>query len=73
MVCSNYSGESYYIDTPVVVDDNLITSTGLAPLEFSYEVFKQSRVMKDKTSESWYQLFKTREAKYFYSLMESIK
>jgi len=73
MVCPNYSGNNYYINTPVVVDDNLITATGLASLEFSYEVFKRSGVMKENTSEAWYQLFKTREAKYFYNLMDSIK
>ena len=73
MVCPDYSGSSYYINTPVVVDDNLITATGLAPLEFSYEVFKKMNVMKEDTLEAWYQLYKTKESKYFYSLMESLK
>lgn len=73
MACPGYSGSNYYINTPVVVDDNLITATGLAPLEFSYEVFKKIGVMKEKTLEAWYQLHKTREGKYFYILMESIK
>ena len=73
MVCLDYSGSSYYINTLVVVDDNLITATGLAPLEFSYEVFKKMNVMKEDTLEAWYQLYKTKESKYFYSLMESLK
>lgn len=73
MFCSAYSGVDYYVNVPVVVDDNLITATGLAPLEFSYEVFKKIGVMKEKTLESWYQLHKTREGKYFYMLMESIQ
>jgi len=73
MVCPNYSGDDYFINTPVVVDDNLITATGLASLEFSYEVFKQTGVMNEKTVEAWYQLFKTREDKYFFNLMDSMK
>ena len=73
MVCPDYSGSSYYINTPVVVDDNLITATGLAPLEFSYEVFKKMNVMKEETLEAWYQLYNTKDSKYFYSLMESLK
>ena len=73
MVCPDYSGSSYYINTPVVVDDNLITATGLAPLEFSYEVFKKMNVMKEETLEAWYQLYNTKHSKYFYSLMESLK
>lgn len=73
MTCPGYSGSDYYIDAPVVVDDNLITATGLAPLEFSYEIFKTIDVMKETTLEAWYQLYRTREGKYFHILMESIK
>lgn len=73
MFCSAYTGNNYYVNAPVVVDDNLITASGLAPLEFSYEVFKKIGVMKEKTLEAWYQLHKTREGNYFYILMESIK
>lgn len=73
MSCPNYTGSNYYINSPVAVDDNLITATGLASLEFSYEIFKRIGVMKAKTAEAWYQLHKTREEKYFYILMESIK
>jgi putative intracellular protease/amidase len=73
MFCTNYHGNSHYINAPAVVDDNLITATGLAPLEFAYEVFKKINVMKEDTLAAWYQLYKTREPKYFYSLMESLK
>ncbi len=72
-VCSEYSGDSLYIDDTVVVDDNLITATGLAPLEFSREVFRETGAMKEETLEAWYQLYRTREPQYFYNLMESLK
>lgn len=73
MICPDYTGSSYYIDAPAVADDNMITATGLAPLEFAYEVFKRAGVMKEDTLEAWYQLYKTREGKYFYMLMDSLK
>jgi len=73
ITCPEYAGEKFYLNQPVVVDDNLITATGLAALEFSYEVLKKTNLMKQATLESWYQLHKTQEAKYFYSLMESLK
>lgn len=73
MFCPGYHGSAHYINAPTVVDDNLITATGLAPLEFSYEVFKKINVMKEETLEAWYRLFQTKESKYFYSLMESMK
>ena len=73
MVCPGYNGSSLYIESPAVVDGNLITATGLAPLEFSYEIFRKVNAMKEDTLEAWYQLYRTKEPKYFYSLMESLK
>ncbi len=72
MFCPNYAGEKFYIDKPAVTDGNLITASGLAPLEFAYEVFKKTSVMRPKTLEAWYQLYATKEAKYFFVLMESL-
>jgi hypothetical protein len=73
MFCPEYTGENFYLNQPAVTDDNLITASGIAPLEFSYEVLKRIDVMKAETLEAWYQLYKTKESKYFYALMESIK
>lgn len=72
MFSSNYNGDSYYTDTFVVTDNNLITATGLAPLEFSYEIFKKLDIMKTDTLKAWYQLYKRKDSKSFYSLMESL-
>lgn len=71
--CPNYSGESLYIEKPAVSDGNLITATGLAPLEFGYEIFKKSELFKEETLEAWYNLYNTKEAKYFHDLMNSLK
>jgi putative intracellular protease/amidase len=73
MFCPEYSGENFYLNQPAVTDDNLITASGITPLEFSYEVLKRINVMKTETLEAWYQLYKTNESKYFFALMESLK
>lgn len=73
MFCPEYTGENFYLNQPAVTDDNLITANGITPLEFSYEVLKRINVMKAETLEAWYQLYKTNESKYFYTLMESLK
>ena len=70
--CPEYTGENFYLNQPAVTDDNLITASGIAPLEFSYEVLKRTNLMKTETLESWYQLYKTKEPKFFHALMESI-
>jgi putative intracellular protease/amidase len=71
--CPDYRGAELYRHEPAVRDRNLITATGLAPLEFSYEVFKLLDVLRPATLEAWYQLHKTREAKWFYALVESMQ
>ena len=73
LTCPNYLGEKFYVNQPAVSDDNLITASWLAALEFSYEVFKKTGVMKAQTVEAWYQLHRTRDAGYFAELMESLK
>ena len=73
MFCPEYTGENFYLNQPAVTEDNLITASGLAPLEFSYEVLKRTNLMKTETLEAWYQLYKTNEPKYFYALMESLE
>ena len=73
MFCKNYKGENLYENKFVVIDNNLITATGLAPLEFSYEVIKKINVMENSTLDAWYNLNKTKEPKYFFELMNSLK
>lgn len=72
MVCSNYNGSNNYINEPVVIDTNLVTATGLAPLEFSYEVLRLTKLFKEETLKAWYGLYKTRESKYFFDLMNTL-
>ena len=73
MFCKNYNGEFLYQDKTVVVDGNLITATGLAPLDFAYEVIKKLDVMEPDTLNAWYNLYKTKETKYFFELINSLK
>jgi putative intracellular protease/amidase len=73
MTCPKYSGGNYYLDKPAVVDNNLITATGLAPLEFTYEILKKTNLIKENVLEAWFQLYKTREPECFYNLMEALK
>ncbi|MCL1928576.1 MAG: DJ-1/PfpI family protein [Treponema sp.] len=73
MACPNYKGEKNYCDQPVVSENNLITATGIAPLEFAYEVIKKTNIMENGVVEAWYNLYKTKEGKYFLELMELLK
>ena len=72
MFCPNYRGENYYVNEPAVTDANLITASGLAPVEFAYHVFRRLDVMAPATLKAWHGLFTTRQPAYFYALMGSL-
>jgi putative intracellular protease/amidase len=72
MFCPNYRGGNHYVNEPAVTDANLITASGLAPVEFAYHVFRRLDVMAPPTLEAWYGLFTTRQPEYFYALMGSL-
>jgi putative intracellular protease/amidase len=72
MVCPHYKGEAFYELGPAVADGNLITASGIAPLEFAMEVLKKMDVFAPDTLHSWYHLNKTHEPQYFFQLMNSI-
>ncbi|PGA05978.1 type 1 glutamine amidotransferase family protein [Bacillus mycoides] len=72
MVCPNYKGEQLYKMEPAVCDENLITASGVAPLEFAMEVLKKIDVFAPDTLHSWYNLNKTYKSEYFFQLMNSI-
>ena len=72
MVCPNYKGEKFYDRGPAVSGENLITASGVAPLEFTMEVLKKLDVFTPDTLHSWYNLNKTHTTEYFLQLMNSI-
>ncbi|MGW7158012.1 type 1 glutamine amidotransferase family protein [Paenibacillus taichungensis] len=73
MICPHYIGEKYYEMVPAVTDGNLVTASGIAPLEFAMHVLKVLDVFTPETLDSWFNLYQTHETKYFFELMNSIK
>ena len=72
MVCPNYKGEKLYELESAVSDSNLVTASGIAPLEFAMEVLKKLDVFAPDALHSWYNLNKTHKPEYFAQLMNSI-
>lgn len=72
MVCLNYKGSDNYVEEPVVTDGNLITASGIDPLGFSYEVLRLTGLFSEDTLKAWFNLYRTKEGRYFYELMNSL-
>jgi putative intracellular protease/amidase len=71
-VIPTYTGKAFYRPETAVTYGNLITASGVAPIDFAREVLRELKVFSDETLEAWYQLYVTHEAQYFYALMESL-
>lgn len=72
-ICPSYKSDAHYLQQPAVMDKNLITASGLAPLDFAHMILKALEVFHPETLEAWYQLYKTQDASYFYALMGSLQ
>jgi putative intracellular protease/amidase len=72
MCVPTYRGEARYVHEPAVCDRDLITASGVAPLEFAREILMKLDVMAPATIDAWYRLYRTYEATHFFALMQSL-
>lgn len=71
LVGSGYQGANHYCEVPAVTDKNVITASGLAPVDFAYEIFKVLNLYSAATLDAWYALYKCGDAAKFYDLVRS--
>jgi putative intracellular protease/amidase len=53
-----YSGDALYETVPAVNDRGVITASGLAPVEFAREIFRQLKVFSAADDDLWFDMFK---------------
>lgn len=68
LASNEYRGARLYCDLPAVTDKNLITASGVAPVDFAYDIFRMLDLYSDDTLEAWYGLFKLGDASKYYEL-----
>jgi len=71
LLATGYRGAAIYVDSPAVTDGNLITASGVAPIEFAREIFKRLDLYPPRTLEAWYALFKTGDPSHYEALLRS--
>lgn len=54
----HYSGTALYEAVPAVTDRGVITASGLAPVEFAREIFKQLGIFSAADEELWFDMFR---------------
>ncbi|OZM71170.1 glutamine amidotransferase [Amycolatopsis antarctica] len=71
-MCQGYAGASRYADEPAVTDGDLVTSSGLAPVEFARETLARLGVFSPATLAAWYRLMTERSPEAFAALTDSL-
>ena len=71
LAVSGYHGRTHYVDAPAVTDKNVITASGVAPVDFAREIIRTLRLYNDDALEAWYALFKHGDTARYYDLVRS--
>ena len=58
---------------PAVTGENLVTASGVAPLELAQHIFRKLNLYSTEVLDAWYGLFKTGETRYFEALIQAMK
>ena len=71
-MCHGYAGAEHFVDAPAVADGDLVTASGMAPLEFAKEVLARLAVFAPATLDAWFRLNANREEAAYFDLMNSL-
>lgn len=66
-----YTGHARYQDELVVTDGDLITASGIAPVEFAKAIFERLAFYDRSTNDHWYALYGEHDPAGFFGLMAS--
>lgn len=68
LASTGYSGAHYYVDEPAVTDGDLITASGIAPIDFARHIFARLDLFEPAVLDAWYRLYADRDPSGFFAL-----
>ena len=69
LTATRYLGAALYEDAPAVTDGDVITASGIAPVDFARHIFCRLDLYAKPVLDAWYNLFKTGRREYFHELV----
>ena len=69
LAATGYAGAGNYVDAPAVTDGNLITASGVTPVEFAREILAKLDLHAPEVIASWYKLYGRRDPAGYAELM----
>jgi putative intracellular protease/amidase len=71
LMATQYRGAALYEDAPAVTDGNLITASGIAPVDFARHIFQRLDLYTPEVLNAWYELFKHGNFVPYVTLMQA--
>ena len=68
---SGYAGGDRFVAEPAVVDGDLITASGVAPVRFAQAIFGQLGIYEPGVAASWFKLYGDSDPAGFFELMSA--
>lgn len=72
LASSGYRGTANYVEEPAVEDGGIITASVTASLEFAKCILGRLGVFSLQTLDTWYNLYKTGNPRYYVEFMEAL-
>lgn len=69
LACAAYTGEERFRFAPAVTDGDLITATGIAPVDFARAIFDRLGFYDEATSRNWYRLYGEHDPAGYFGLV----
>lgn len=70
LAMTGYLGAEHYVEEPAVRDQRVITASGVYPVEFAVEIFKQLDLYTPAVLSAWYKIYGLKDPSGYYELME---
>ncbi len=69
LAASGYAGADHYQNEPAVIDGDLVTASGVAPVHFARAVFERLGAHDPAMVDSWFKLYADRDPAGYHELM----
>ena len=72
LASTGYRGGDLYEEAPAVTDGDVITASGVAPVDFALHIFRRLDLFAPPVAEAWFGLFKTGRPEFFAALQAAV-
>jgi putative intracellular protease/amidase len=71
LAMSGYAGAEQYVDEPAVIDGDVVTASGVAPVHFAQAIFTRLEAHRPERLDAWFKLYAERDPAAYHQLVSA--